>query len=140
MSFVACVRVTGLGVDQPYDVIWADFWLQIEACVGILMVSITAFRTIFVINATKANQERVARPWYSSTVERLRGRRQPNLGDPEVGRLPTIPPAAMTSIRTFNAGGKDVTEGCDGMFSYERRVQEFVSEKSSSIHSDLRMV
>lgn len=108
MSFMACVRVTGLGLEEPYDLNWADFWLEIEACVGVLMVSITAFRTIFVSNTSKANRERVARPWYSSTVERLRARKRPNSDDPVTQNLPAIPSATMTGMRTFIAGESDV--------------------------------
>lgn len=140
MSLVACIRVTGLGLVKPYDLNWSDFWLEIEACVGVLMVSVTAFRTIFVSNISKANRERAARPWYSSTVERLRARKKPDSDDPEMQHFPAIPPATMTGMRTFIAGGRDKTEMSYHQASWnERSLDKHASQSNSSIISVVPM-
>lgn len=133
MSIMALIRVTGLDLHlgEPYDVNWIDFWLEIEACVGVTMVSITAFRSIFVINASKANHERAARPWFSSTVERLRARKIEDLEDPDMRHLPKIPSVRMTN-------DKEISEvNCGSSFEQEPSFRKQQMHNNTSYCSDL---
>ena len=50
------------GTDQKtsagtVDLVWLLFWLQMEACVAVIMVSLTAFRTLFTADHSKASKE-----------------------------------------------------------------------------------
>ncbi|KAL9099869.1 MAG: hypothetical protein Q9187_009437, partial [Circinaria calcarea] len=42
-------------VNGAVDTTWQTFWLETEACVGIIMVSMTAVRTLFVADTSKKN-------------------------------------------------------------------------------------
>ena len=50
------------GTDQhtssgTIDLVWLLFWLEMEACVAVIMVSLTAFRTLFTADHTKISKE-----------------------------------------------------------------------------------
>lgn len=83
MIITAIVRISGLAITiQPpngkvkaFDVIWKAFWQQVEACVAVLMVSFTAFRSIFVAESSKKNRDRAKQPCYSSHI-RIRNLRR----------------------------------------------------------------
>ena len=84
--------------------IWALFWLQSEASVAVCMVSMTAFQSVFVSGNRKA-RARERRPWYSSTVARLRLHRDAGAKN-RLQCLPTIPSATLTGMQTFIHGGR----------------------------------
>jgi hypothetical protein len=88
----------------PINVTWAIFWTHIEASVAIIMVSLTAFRTIF--NQKKqerAQQERMRRvnSWRLFASFRRKPRTD---SDDEITALPQVPRATMTGLRTFIRG------------------------------------
>ena len=87
MIIVACTRFSGLRFKDSSIDIWQYFWLEVEACVAVCMISLTAFRSIFASNLSNANAVK-ARPLYSSIIERNRERRQRTL---ELGELPARP-------------------------------------------------
>ena len=87
MIVVACIRFSGLRVKGSSIDVWQYFWLEVEACVAVCMISLTAFRSVFASNLDNANAVK-ARPLYSSTIERNRERKQRAL---ELGELPTRP-------------------------------------------------
>lgn len=63
MSIIAIVKASGIRTpSDSFDILWELFWQQIEACVAVLMVSITAFRSIFISNKPKATYRHVAHP------------------------------------------------------------------------------
>lgn len=65
-----------------------------------IMVSLMAFRSVFVAKASKAS-DRKARPWYSSSVARMRVERKASEAGGDLQDLPAVPPATMTGMRTF---------------------------------------
>ena len=87
MIIIACVRFSGLRVRGSSIDVWQYFWLEVEVCVAVCMISLTAFRSVFASNGSDANAAK-AKPWYSSTIERNRERRR---RAPELGGLPTRP-------------------------------------------------
>lgn len=73
MIIIASVRVAKLHSHGFVDVTWPFLWQQMEASIAVVMISLTAFRSIF---ASHGMKERNARPWYSSAaVRRLKGQK-----------------------------------------------------------------
>lgn len=100
MIAMALVRVSKMpgvtAIDTPYEI----FWQYMEASVAILMASLTAFRTMFVLQKEKKmREERMKRPSYSW---RNWGHRKKS-NDVEEG-LPEVPRATITGIRNFIRG------------------------------------
>lgn len=100
MCVVAIVRISGLPSKNQIDATWGVFWQQIEACVAVLLVSFTAFRSFFISAQNKRAPKKA--PPISGQVSR---RRPFNWGNPTGVRLPTIPSATLTGLRTFIRGG-----------------------------------
>ena len=112
MVIIACIRSPGirLGLATP---IWQVFWLEVETCVAVCMVSLTAFRSVF---ASEASNLKGAhnRPWYSSTVAKIRRRKQQ---DRDLGILPSIPSATLSGMRTVIRGRDSLVYEEMGEFS-----------------------
>ena len=114
------------------DIIWEVFWHEIEACTAVMMVSISAFRSVFVAHANKSRQQQQNRNrvWYMSKKNLLKKVRGKKLGSEsseemeERDRLPRIPRATMTGMRTFIRGGEahegGEETGSEGRLSAER--------------------
>lgn len=100
MIVVSLVRFSGTHTHANILQSWEYFWLEVEACVAVYMVSLCAFRSFFVSDAKRARL-RKARPWYSSTVAKLRKRNKTAEDIHEMGDLPPIPPATLSGLRTF---------------------------------------
>lgn len=121
MIIIACIRIIGFNLFfHAYS--WHLFWLQVEGSVAVIMVSLTAFRSVFASQGSE-NKERKARPWYSSTVAKLRRHKASsvryNLED-----LPSIPSATMSGMRTFIrdgelGGGPETYEEFDRLWTVE---------------------
>lgn len=103
MAITASVRVSGLKFHGTFDEVWMFLWQQIEACVAVAMISLTAFRSVFVASATsRARREGAKKPWYLSTVEVINRRRKQQVREEEeMQGLPTIPSATLTGMGTF---------------------------------------
>ena len=100
---VACIRFSGIHARGSSILTWEYFWLEIEACVAVCMVSLTGFRSVFASDAASVNRGK-ATPWYSSTVTRLRRRKKAE--DHDLEKLPAIPPATLSGMRTFIRGSE----------------------------------
>ena len=102
---VAIIRMAGIRSRFTLDHTWNDFWQQIEVSIAISMVSITAFRSFFVAERSRARARRY-RQWYSTPSWKVftgsSSRSQPNRGEEEeLQTLPHIPSATLTGVRTF---------------------------------------
>lgn len=115
MTFTAIVRRAGLKYHGTLDTVWLFTWHHIEACVAVIMISITAFRSIYVSSQqTSRARKRLAdnKPWYSSPVAAIRRKRALDHRDEDfVAGLPTIPSATLTGVRTFIQGGRRTGTG-----------------------------
>ena len=74
MVVIASIRLSRLWDDGATTSGWQYFWLEIEACVAVLTVSLTAVRSIFVDNPNSGARQ--PRQWYSSAVARNVARKQ----------------------------------------------------------------
>jgi len=92
---ISLVRAISFGVIGTLDQVWDEFWVQMESSISIIVVCMTAFRTLFVTsqsNQRNNNSPRTGRNWkqYRSPWSRE-----------ESGYLPDIEPGAMmTGMRT----------------------------------------
>ena len=111
MICLAVVRVSGIHSPNKcigeFDGKWEDFWQQTEASVAVLMVSITAFRSMFGTRAFKAQANH--RVWARNSRAMLgdsnilldRGKSQGSDLSRSAKPLPPIPGGTWTRIRDF---------------------------------------
>ena len=108
---VAIVQISGeISANHQIDLQWELFWQQIEASISIIVVSITSFRTLLGMRAQKKRQQSEKR-WerlqsYRERLLRKALRRNPADHDGNADRLPSIPSATLTGMRTLINGGK----------------------------------
>ena len=102
MIVITCIRSPGVQKDAfTVDIdIWQVFWMYVETCAAVCMVSLTAFRSVFASDASNVKGAKI-RPWYSSTVAKIRRRKQQDYG---LESLPIIPSATLSGMRTFIRG------------------------------------
>lgn len=102
MIVIVCIRSPGVQQSRlAVDIdIWQVFWMDVETCAAVCMVSLTAFRSAFASEASNGKGANI-RPWYSSTVAKIRRRKQQ---DHDLGSLPTIPSATLSGMRSFIRG------------------------------------
>ena len=104
MTFTAAIRVSGLRYHGTFDEVWLYVWQHMEACVAVIVVSLTAFRSVFVSSRT-SRLNKAARPnWYSSTIAAIKRRKaSDNTSLSSINDLPAIPSATLTGMRTYIA-------------------------------------
>lgn len=100
MIVVSCVRFSGTHTHANIIQSYEYFWLEVEACVAVCMVSVCAFRSVFTSDERRAEPKK-ARPWYSSRIARLRNRDKLSEDIRDPNHLPTIPSATISGIRSF---------------------------------------
>lgn len=103
MVIIACIRFSSIHARGSSILTWQYFLLEIEACVTVFIVSLMAFRSVFASDAAIFNRGK-ARPWYSSTVAKIRRRKKTE--DHDLENLPAIPPTTLSGMRTFIRGSK----------------------------------
>ncbi|KAL8901078.1 MAG: hypothetical protein Q9192_000741 [Flavoplaca navasiana] len=112
MVVIAIIRISQ--VHSPTYNIWATFWQQLEGCVAILMVSLTAFRTLFISSPTHSQEKRGQknsdgyrkRLWYK--YKSFTSERDEKRGEIERAKIVpvdvTVPNATLTGMRTYIRG------------------------------------
>ncbi|KAI9831272.1 MAG: hypothetical protein M1826_003711 [Phylliscum demangeonii] len=105
IMITAIVRVSGLATPTgTIDVAWILFWQQVEACVAVALASFTAFRSIFVAEASKRREARgQASAWAAG--RRWTGWKRSTVAADDAIKLPSIPSATLSGLRTFIRGG-----------------------------------
>lgn len=116
MIITAIIRISAIstlahafGVTiEALDPTWRGFWQQVEACIAVLMVSFTAFRSIFIAESSR-NRNKGAKAWYASRQRILNLQRK--IASEEQGNngLPSIPSPTLTGLRTFIHRGAKMT-------------------------------
>lgn len=103
MTVIAIIRISGyrfhgIGLSGPIDPIWAFFWLYLEACVAVIMASVTAFRSFFIRGCPKTiDQNRNQNP--IDAIRQQISRKAVRSGWDEVSDEPRVP-----NINTAHAG------------------------------------
>ena len=123
MVVFGLIRAKGLklSANDLIDITWGAYWALLATEVGIILVSLTAFRSLFVAHAAKRPAGAGHRAWYSSGRRLLRPKQWARIGrnsssgkgssGPEHGGsgrdappLAEIPGATMTGVRTYIGG------------------------------------
>ena len=106
MIIIAIVRGSGFHNNNANDPVWTLFWHQVEGAVAIITVSITAFRSLLGIKASKARERKKRERFWFSQHRKLRARsfQKSTQDEPKTAQLPFIPGATLTGIRTFING------------------------------------
>ena len=104
MVIISIIKVSaGDFINGQVDSTWALFWLQVEAEVAVIVVSVTAFRALFVpgppnpANSPYQRPSPYFKPWNRKV-------------DPHY-ELPSMPSATFTGVRSFiRSSPYDTTE------------------------------
>ncbi|MCJ1283686.1 hypothetical protein MMC26_003017 [Xylographa opegraphella] len=108
MVITAITRISGIKLEGGnIDIVWLAFWQQQECSIAVIMVSVSAFRSFFVVSASKnaSPQKRKSSTYWRN---RLLQKRSASPDDTEKGinDLPQIPSATMTGMRTVIQGAR----------------------------------
>lgn len=113
MIVVAMARMSKYHV-KTLEMAWQLFWLGMEACIALIMASLTIFRTVFVTMRNERKEKEKKHLFVSSIRQRLRhrlNRRNPR-DELETNELPTIPRGILTGMRTFiSRNNRSLDEG-----------------------------
>ena len=124
MAVVSAIRVGGERYKGNYDFSWLFFWLQVEACIAVSVVSLTAFPAVFVTRKASrpsgggGSSGPPAKPWYSSSIGKKRNREKIGSTEDITGisqhssKWPTYPSAIASGIGRGKPS--DTTLGDDG--------------------------
>ena len=98
MIIVAIIKVAGVKYYGSAELTWGALWQQIEACAAVSMISLTAFRSVFVSNSSTSSREKA---WKASIPHFLKKIKGSSVSSQEL-RLHdvSIPRATMTGMRT----------------------------------------
>lgn len=114
MVIVTIVRIAGMKATGggSVDIVWLVFWQQQECSIAVLMVSVSAFRSLFVPSPTQPPAPRQQRYSPSEKGRRLLRRRpDADLYDThETNGLPRIPNATLTGMATVIGGDRQSEE------------------------------
>lgn len=162
MIAITVTRMIGLKYQGKLDSIWETFFIVVASEVGLILVAITAFRTLFV---AKMKSRREKQPplrgfktsWISKTKSRIvrfvsgKSNASSNPSNPESFNVPLIrkkrllsnqfPRATITGMRTFiDVNGRThigtVTDGSQTLHEEEEDILQYperaVHKKSGS--------
>lgn len=124
MIIVAVARVSGAYIHHAIiDVQWLVFLHDVEANIAIIMVSITAFRSLLGLKARRSHENK-KRAWYWYGQKPMFRKENKNSSlDSNEDQFPSIPDTTLTGIRTFIWGNQDTQmmasriKGTDSMSS-----------------------
>lgn len=103
MAVIAIARMSGINLKSGVvDIVWLAFWQQQESSIAVIMISISAFRSLFVARASNGPSPKdFSRPRYRNKLYlKLTGQDK----DTRFG-LPQIPGATLTGMRTVIRDG-----------------------------------
>lgn len=103
MAIIAIARMSGINLtSKNVDIVWLAFWQQQECSVAVIMISISAFRSLFVANTSKGpSPKNFSKPRYRNRLYlKFTG------SDKDTGfGLPHIPGATLTGMRSVIRDG-----------------------------------
>ncbi|KAI1179676.1 hypothetical protein F4777DRAFT_442072 [Nemania sp. FL0916] len=111
MAICAIIRIAGFYYKGLEDDVWEFFWQHVEGAVSVMMASITAFRTLFVKQASHAEVNNSSDPPQSflrrlfhrfQTLARAQPEEKPtSVSSPVRLRLPKVPSPIFTGMWSF---------------------------------------
>lgn len=76
---MAAIRASGFSYRGKFDKTWVIFWQQMEACVAVIMFSLTSFRSVFVAAKPVVHNRKLGVP-ISSKRRLFEKSRKPSTG------------------------------------------------------------
>lgn len=106
MIIIAIIRISGSVIKSNFDMVWVLFWHEMEGAVAIIMVSLTAFRSLLGIKALKAREKKKLESYWFSHRQQLLARhfKKTTQDESKSQQLPSVPSATLTGMRTFILG------------------------------------
>ena len=99
MVVIAIVRISGIKLaGGSVDIVWLVFWQQQESSVAVIMVSMSAFRSLFVESGRAAGLKYPANRWTRRLVRRALGSEDQHDDLESNMDLPQIPRATLTGM------------------------------------------
>ena len=127
MIIVAAIRMSGIIYHGTFDNSWIFLWQQIETCIAVMMISLTAFHSVFVANSSKVREKKKISPWLSYTPKAIKKHRKLNSGNKAELYNLTIPSATLTGMGTVIRGGPmEPTTSSDPTLFSRNSSDEFV--------------
>ena len=121
MIIVAIIRISGFIYHNAFDEGWVYMWQQIEACVSVSTISLTAFRIMFV--ASNSRRERSPWQWTDSFRKRFYKKSSQTTSTGELDDV-RIPGGTLTGMRT--AIGAPRTQNTTTMFSiFDEHAEDY---------------
>lgn len=99
MVITAVIRISSVrGGHNDIDIIWWIFWLFSESCISIVMISLIAFRSLFVVHKSQ-REERRRRDltWKQQREQRVHRKSETESGDGGSPKISDVVLAGMTS-------------------------------------------
>ncbi len=119
MIAIAIIRVAGVVMgEQLIDMQWEVFWGAIESDIAVIVVSITAFRSLLGMKHSQ-NRDQKQRAWYTSRLKQGFWKKVSTESSLDTMKeLPQIPGATMTGVRTYirGAGQTMQSSGSDTLY------------------------
>ena len=97
MILMAITRAAGIRFHGKFDSTWSFIWQQLETCVAVMMLSLTAFRSVFAAAKPNANDRR-AKAWVPSTRRLLGRHKKAGMDDSNPLDNLTIPNPTLTGF------------------------------------------
>ena len=106
MVITALIRATGLKAKISFDEPWVFLWMQLEASTAVLLISVTAFRSVFAPGGLR-KPKTLLKAWYSFRARTFGKQNKDDLNGDEMGmdRCPDLPLANLTGTHTDIQGG-----------------------------------
>jgi len=142
MILIAIIRISGFVYRHAFDEGWVYLWQQIESCVSVSTISLTAFRIMFVAGTSRGAQSPRHQQWSVASAWRrgmgLLGAKKGSgfmTSTEGTGDLDdvAIPGARMTGMRSFiggddgprTMGGEDTTTTMFSILDADGDVEEW---------------
>lgn len=124
MIVLAIIRISGFVYHDAFDMGWVYLWQQIESCVSVSAISLTAFRIMFVANASRRSGRN---PWQWTDSFKRRFYRKYSEGQSGSGELDdvSIPGATMTGMRTAIGAPPRTRDGTTMFSIFDEEAEEY---------------
>jgi hypothetical protein len=155
MAICAIIRIAGFHYKGQEDDIWEFFWQQTEGAVAVMMASITAFRTLFVRQASDSEGTPPCSPVESllhrvfsrfQALARAQPAEKSTSAQPDsILKLPKVPSPIFTGMRSFIRGNNQtnvsaaspvslpsVTDGSEADYHEALKTQSHAASGNSS--------
>ena len=147
MIIVTVVRISGMrhGGSGSIDIVWLAFWQQQECSIAVIMMSVSAFRSLFVPSPANPHIQRQQRDSPSEKKRRiLRRHPDPSIYDThKTNGLPQIPNATLTGMATIIGEDRQPEEAADlhlRLHSHSLPPEQDRSTEPSTTNSSARDV